>query len=1272
MLVHDSDVDAARVSLQLEQEGYAVNSTRVATAGAMRAALDLQVWDVILCDNSLLEFSAPDAFAIVKELDLETPFIVVSETRDEEAAIAIMAAGAHDYLKKTHLARLGPAIERVRKEAQERHARRSAENACRESEELFRSYFELGPIGMAITTPEKGFLQVNDRICSLLGYERDALLQKSWTDLTHPEDLAADEEQFNRMRRSESDNYSLNKRFLKKDGTFISTTISVKCLRNQDGSIKYCLGMMEDITVRELAEETQRASDIRYRALFDYSPDGIIIADPAGIYLDVNRALCRMLGYRPDEMIGLTAADIVVSDQTPRIADALKTIRSDSEYKQEWQFRRRDGSQFPAEVIATFIPDGNILAVVRDISERRSAQDSLRASEERYRHLFESNPYPMWVYDIDTLHFLAVNDAAIRFYGYSEAEFRPMTIKDIRTPDDIPELLERLVDLDKHLDDTSIWRHRKKAGATVEMEVRSHEIVFDGLRSRLILAIDVTERKRTETALRENEIKFRTVAETATDGIITIDQQSEILFLNPSGERLFGYSEEELIGRSLTMLIPERFRKAHLYGLEKFLRTGQRNMSWHAVQLPGLHKDGHEIPLELSMARFDKDGQPYITSIVRDISDRKQAEEQQRQLVAEIEAHRQRINNIVANVPGVVFEHWVGTNLDDKMTDFVSEHVRTMLGYAPEQWLAAPDFWLSIIHPDDREQIARSSAEDFAASRPSRREFRWITSDGRALWVESTSTVVNNEAGEPVGLRGVAIDVSDRKRAELELAESEERYRDLFENARDIIYIHDLQGNYLSVNGAGEAITGYNRSESLRLNITDTVAPEYLEKAQEMVRRKIAGEELTAYDVEVVAKDGHRVALEVNTRLIRANGQPVAIQGIARDITERKQLEDQLRQSQKMEAIGQLAGGIAHDFNNLLTVISGYSDLTLRRLSQVDPLRQMQEEISKAADRASGLTRQLLAFSRKQVLQPKVLDLNVVVADLEKMLQRLIGEDVALRTKLEAGLGHVLADPGQIEQVLMNLAVNARDAMPSGGKLTIETSNVDLHAEYATGDVSIPAGEYIVLSVTDNGCGMDASTRKHIFEPFFTTKPLGEGTGLGLSTAFGIVKQSSGHIELKTEPDAGSTFRIYLPRLENGAQEFRALEAEVPKDPGSEIILLIEDDGMVRGLAVAALEMEGYVVIAADGGPAAIAACERHQGPIHLLVTDMVMPEMNGREAADRVAQMRPGIKVLFMSGYSDNKAFRHDISADEVNFIQKPFSPIALCNKVREILDGE
>lgn len=747
------------------------------------------------------------------------------------------------------------------------------------------------------------------------------------------------------------------------------------------------------------------------------------------------------------------------------------------------------------------------------------------------------------------------------------------------------------------------------------------------------------------------------------------------------------------------------------------------------------------------------------------------------------------------------------------------------------------------VHPEDRTEAARLQNErGFLQGF----EFEAYTKDRTKIWLSLNRRSIRDEHGVELYREGSIEDITERRDAETALRDSEERYRGFVENAHDLIYSHDLQGNYTSVNAAGERMTGYTRAEVLQLNIAQTVAPEYLQKAREMLGRKIESPEDSVYELELVAKDGHRVAVEVNTRLVFEDGVPARVQGIARDITERRRAEamqirradqtalrgdvnsalsdsngslstilqrcadaiaqhldaplariwtlnedeevlelqasaglytdtddshsripvgasvvgliaqerrkyvtnevqsdgwvgfkewpgledavgfagfplivedrlvgvvaiftrqrfaedtldaigsvadlisqgiehkrvqetlhlteEQLRQSQKLEAVGQLAGGIAHDFNNLLTVITGYSDLLLRGLKAEDPVRLKVEEIKKAGERAASLTRQLLAFSRKQVLQPKLLKLNAIVSDVERLLRRLIGEDIDLLTIPEPLLGQIKADPGQIEQIIVNLAVNARDAMPQGGKLTIETSNVYLDNEYARNHSTIRPGNYVMLAITDTGTGMDSLTQARMFEPFFTTKTQGKGTGLGLSTVYGIVKQSEGNIWVYSELGKGTTFKVYLPRVDEVALIRAAQETFSELQPGRETVLLTEDEEPVRRLTRTILEMNGYQVLEAASGDEALLIYKQHGGRIDLIITDVVMPKMGGRELAQSLVALSPGVKVLYLSGYTDDAIVRHGLLDQKMAFLQKPFTPDSLLRKMREVLDA-
>jgi len=576
----------------------------------------------------------------------------------------------------------------------------------------------------------------------------------------------------------------------------------------------------------------------------------------------------------------------------------------------------------------------------------------------------------------------------------------------------------------------------------------------------------------------------------------------------------------------------------------------------------------------------------------------------------------------------------------------------------------APPELAAIYRARDEELLSRGGVQTYDAS---------VTSvEGKKHDVIFNKASFTKADGSVGGLVGVITDITERKRAEETLQVTQFS----LEHAPESVFWINSKGQLDYANEAACHALGYTREELVAMSLWD-IDTEFPPETWATHWQNLPKRGPITRESHHRTKDGKIFPVEITGDYLKYGAKEYNV-AFVRDITERKkaekemaELQEQLRQSQKMEAIGRLAGGIAHDFNNLLTVIKGYTQLSLTELKVPAPLKVNIEEINKAADRAAELTYQLLAFSRRQILELRVLDLNILLQNLDKMLRRVIGEDVELVTLMPDDLGRVKTDRGQIEQVILNLAVNARDAMQQGGKLTIETANVELDEEYARSHVAVTPGRYVMLSVSDTGVGMTPEVKERVFEPFFTTKKEGKGTGLGLSTVYGIVKQSGGNIWVYSEPGKGTTFKIYLPRVDEPLKELRekAMGVEIPR--GDETILIVEDDEVVLKLAVRILSDQGYKVLQAPQGLDAFLICAEHDGPIHLLLTDVVMPKMSGRELAETLISLRPGIKVLYMSGYTDNTITHHGILDEGTNYIQKPFSVAALARKVREVLDG-
>ena len=775
--------------------------------------------------------------------------------------------------------------------------------------------------------------------------------------------------------------------------------------------------------------------------------------------------------------------------------------------------------------------------------------------------------------------------------------------------------------------------------------------------------IDAADRKKSEEAVRQSDQRTRLIIDNALDAVVTMDSSGAITDWSAQAERMFGWSRMEAIGRQMSYtIIPPRYREAHDKGLKKFLTTGEGPVLNKRIEITALSRDGREFPVELAISPAKVGTKWTFSAFMRDLTEQKKAQEALR--LGEL-----RYRELFEDIPiGLYRSTPEGQFID------VNPAMVAMLGYWNRETLLATPATSLYVNPADRR---RWSAQKQGDVRLVDLDVQLRRADGKVIWVKDTTHVKRSPDGAALLYEGVLEDITDRVEAEHALQANERRLIQILEAAPLGIFVSDETGTPAFANAAAQRMLGSGvvpgrgadeLAETYKVYVAGT-EDLYPNERMPLVRA-LAGE-ITAVDDMEIREGGRVISLTVQgAPILDKDGTLMGAVAAFFDTTEKRSLEAQLRQSSKMEAVGQLAGGVAHDFNNLLTVIMSYSAMLLDQLDPLDPIHEDVHEIAAAADRAAGLTRQLLAFSRQQVMQPRVMNVNDVIVDLEKMLRRVIGEDIELLTLLDPDLGEINADSGQLEQVLMNLVVNARDAMPAGGRLSIGTSNSELSPETATGPLHPPAGDYVMLAVSDTGTGMTHEVQRRLFDPFFTTKDQGRGTGLGLSTVYGIVKQSGGEIYVYSEIGEGSTFKVYFPRIISSAEK-RPDEVKPPElCHGTETVLLVEDDANLRLLIARVLGACGYTVLAASGGVEALAIADNPAILIDAVITDVVMPGMNGRELVEKLVDSRPGMGSLLMSGYTDDDVLRRGVLHGETAFLQKPFTPDQLARKVRAVLD--
>ena len=1033
------------------------------------------------------------------------------------------------------------------------------------------------------------------------------------------------------------------------------------------------------------------------QALFAAMSDVIFVLDVTGRYVKIAPTNPALL-YRPaPELLGRTLHDVF----EPAQAEAFLThIRSALERREtvhaEYALPIGGKEVWFAAAISPLGPD-QVVWVARDVTEQRRAAQALRASEQRFRQLVEHATDVITLLGSDGT-VLYASQSAQPVLGYASTENVGRSVFELIHPDDRPAALELFGELmhePGHLVKTEL-RALHKDGTWRRLEaVGVNRLDNPDIGAIIVTYRDITDRQRTEQNLRETLSLLSATFEATADGILVVDLKGRIVSFNRKFAELWRIPDSVLELKDDAQTTA--FVLEQLADPEKFLsKVRDLYARPEASSFDVLtFKDGR-IYERLSQPQQIGGRSVGRVWSFRDVTETRRAERVQLATYRISEAaHSARgLQDLFAAIHQIVDELMPAKNfyiaLYDPATELLSfpYHVDEMDPDFPSKRLGKglTEYVLRtgqplLVTPEVQAELERRGEVELIGA-PS---IDWVGVPLKigertigVLVAQTYAPGVRYGETEKHILQFVSTQVAmaiERKRTEEQLHDSERKYRLLFETNPEPMFVYDYTTlRILAVNDAAIARYGYSELEFLDRTIRDIRPPEDQGRLDEALTNR-ADEGAVRTGVRHRAKDGKIFEVDLVARPLDFAGRPARLV-LAHDVTAQRHLEEQLRQSQKMEAVGQLAGGIAHDFNNLLTAILGSTQLLLHNIPPGDPRREDAEEIKLAGLRAAELTRQLLAFSRRQVLAPKVLDLNAVVANIDRMLRRLLGEDIELVTSLAPGAGGVNADPGQLEQVLLNLAVNARDAMPTGGRLSIETARFTLHEEHVERRHRLPPGDYACLVVTDTGVGMDDATQAHLFEPFFTTKEVGKGTGLGLATVYGIVKQSGGYIWVYSEPGRGTTVKVYLPRV-RGATEPAAPPPHPAAPPrevrgGHETVLLVEDAAPVRALARRSLEACGYRVLDASDGPTALELSARHGEAIDLLVTDVVMPGMSGRELAERLAPARPGMKVLYTSGYTDDAMVRQGVLNAGVAFLQKPFVPDSLARKVREVLDGE
>jgi PAS domain S-box-containing protein len=1140
--------------------------------------------------------------------------------------------------------------------------RKKAEEDLQRANKYLENVFENSPEVIVIVDKSGRFIKWNKMAEELYGYNSEELRGMCAFD------LYTDKEELGRMLmrlRQEGSVKKCEMMMRKGDGSVVPFEISIALLKDIENrilgsvtvasdlsGIKETLAALrasndqlnQEIIERKRSEKALKESEERYRILFEGSNHGILAADiETKRFVFANPSICHMLGYSESELLDLGIEDIHPKDSLNQVLSELESqLLGEKKLSSTLPCLRKDGTVFFVDIAGTFTSiHGRKLAVCffSDVTERRMAQEQI----ESIARFPDENPNPILRISSDgeLLYANRSSGTFLKSLGWKPGETLPG-------------------DWRQHVLQTL------SSGRSKEMDLACEEVVYSLMLVPVgdmgyvnIYGRDITEGKKAKDALLESETKFKSFAELAPAGMYIV-QDGVFKYVNPKFAQMFGYTVEECLNDMPFTNLVYAEDLTEVEGNAGGRRSSEAESVHYTFR--GLKKNGQIFHVEVYGSAIVYKGEPAATGTILDITERKKAEDTLRE-------SEERFSRFFRATP-------VGTSItrlsDGRFAD-VNDAFLGLFGYTREEVIGQNPLKLGMwANPGDRAKMVETLQEK---GRVQDFETQFLRRSGEIRDVSVSSEVIEL-AGQRYIL-GLTHDITEAKRAEKALRETTETLQTVIEASPVAIILLDPDGNVKLWNAAAERLFGWRETEVFG-QFLPYVSEDKQGEYSTLRERVLRGESFSGVEVRCRKRDGSPVDISIATAPMRdADGNITGIISVNIDITERKRgeeerrkLEEQLFQAQKMESVGRLAGGVAHDFNNMLSVIIGRAEMALKADVAAGELQDNLKEILKAGLRSADFTRQLLGFARKQTAAPKILDLNGTISGMLKILTRLVGEDIDLIWQPGPDLLKVKIDPSQVDQILANLAVNARDAIPGVGAITIKTEKVVIDDSNMADHPEFIPGEYVLLTVSDTGEGMSRQVCENIFEPFFTTKELGRGTGLGLSTVYGIVKQNCGFIYVDSEPGKGTTFKIYLPRLEDETARVPSEEADGEHPTGTETILLVEDDEAILNICEMILENLGYTVLAAPTPRDAIHLVENNPGDIHLLITDVVMPEMNGVELAEQLRAIRPNLKHLYMSGYSADVITDRGIPDDGVNFIKKPFLSDDLAARVRQVLD--